>query len=143
MISPPTATGPPRFEFKASRQPMLWAAGAYSLGILAGTYAWRPAAWWLIAAGALFAAAAYFACRRSGLAWLLALAGFFLAGALHLQLRNASPRLDTSILPYADHREVQVTAHIKAEGASRPNLIHADIPLWRPHSLCDEAEAGA
>jgi len=95
---------------------MLWAAGTYSLGILAGSYAWRPAMWWLIAAGAFFAAAAYFAYRRSGLAWLLALAGFFLAGALHIQLRNGSPRLDTSILPYADHREVQVTAHIKAEG---------------------------
>jgi len=54
------------------------------------------------------------------LGWLLGLATFFLVGALHIQLRNASPRLDTSILPYADHREVVITAHIKAEGRLQP-----------------------
>src|SRR5215475_5689846 len=116
MISPATATGPPTFEFKAPRQPMLWTAVTYAIGILAGTYAWRPAVWWLVAAVMFVAAAAYFASRRPGLGWFLGFATFFLAGALHIQLRNASPRLDTSVLPYADHREVTVTAHIKAEG---------------------------
>ena len=95
---------------------MLWAAVSYSAGILVGTYAWRPAVWWLVSVGVFLVAAAYFACRRPGLGWLLGLATFFLVGALHLQLRDASPRLDTSILPYADHREVVLTAHIKAEG---------------------------
>ena len=109
-------TGPVAFEFKASRQPMLWAAGAYSGGIVSGAYAWRPAVWWLIAMILFIAAAAYFSLRRSGLAWLVALGTFFLAGALHIQMRSASPRLDASILPYADHREVQVTAHVTAEG---------------------------
>jgi competence protein ComEC len=95
---------------------MLWAAVIYSAGILVGTYTWRPAAWWLVGAATFLAAAAYFAFRRQGLAWLLGLAIFLLAGALHIQLRKASPRLDTSILPLADHREVTVTAHITAEG---------------------------
>jgi competence protein ComEC len=116
MISPATATGPPTFEFKPSRQPMLWAAVTYSVGIVAGAYAWRPAVWWLAGAVTFLAAAAYYVLRRPGLGWLLGLATFFLVGALHIQLRNASPRLDTSVLPYADHREVVITAHIKAEG---------------------------
>jgi len=115
MISS-TAQGPPAFQFKASRQPMLWAALAYSLGIAAGMYAWRPALWWIAAGAAFISAAAYFVTRRSGLAWILTLASFFLAGALHIQMRSAVPRLDTSILPYADRREVQVTAHVVKEG---------------------------
>jgi beta-lactamase superfamily II metal-dependent hydrolase len=79
-------------------------------------YAWRPAVWWVVAVAVFGAAAAYFVSRRSGVAWLLALGTFFLAGALHIQLRSASPRLDTGILPYADRREIQVTAHVAREG---------------------------
>lgn len=120
MISSPTSSGPPAFQFKASRQPMLWAAGTYSLGIIAGIYAWRPAVWWVVAAAMFCAAAAYFVSRRSGVAWLLALGSFFLAGALHIQMRSASPRLDTCILPYANRSEVQVTAHVAREGRIQP-----------------------
>jgi hypothetical protein len=95
---------------------MLWAAGAYSLGIVAGVYAWRPALWWVVAAAMFCGSAVYFVSRRSGVAWLLALGSFFLAGALHIQMRSATPRLDTGILPYADRQEVQVTAHVTREG---------------------------
>jgi len=116
MISQPTVTGPLSFEFKPPRQPMLWAASVYSAGIVVGLYAWRPPVWWIVGAAALAAAGAYFALRRSGLAWLLGLGTLFFLGALHIQLRSALPRLDTSILPYADHREVQVTAHVRADG---------------------------
>ena len=70
----PTPRQPPTFHFKASRQPMLWAAVAYSLGVVAGFYQCRPAVWWLVAGAAFVAAAAYFAGRRSGLGWLLAVA---------------------------------------------------------------------
>lgn len=115
MITPPIPAGPVAFEFKAARQPMLWAAGAYSSGILAGVHAWRPPLWWLVALTVFMAAAGYFVLRRSGVSWLLALGTFFLAGAVHIQMRSASPRLDTSVLPYADHREVLITAHVTAE----------------------------
>src|SRR6266576_5648 len=120
MIASPTSSGPPAFQFKPSRQPMLWVAGAYSLGIVAGVYAWRPAVWWVVAVAVFGAAAGYFVNRRSGVAWLLALVTFFLAGALHIQMRSASPRLDTGILPYADRREIQVTAHVTREGRIQP-----------------------
>jgi competence protein ComEC len=95
---------------------MLWAAMAYSLGIIAGVHLWRPTLWWTVAATAFIAAAAYFARRSSGVGWLLALAAFFLAGALHIQVRGASTRLDTRIQPYADRQELQITAHITRDG---------------------------
>jgi hypothetical protein len=74
---------------------MLWAAGMYSAGIITGAYAWRPVVWWLVGATPLMAAGTYFALRRSGLVWLLGLGTFFLAGALHIQLRSAFQRSGT------------------------------------------------
>ena len=40
----------------------------------------------------------------------------FASGALCLQLRNASPQTDSTILELADGREVTVTAHVVEEG---------------------------
>jgi len=93
---------------------------AYSSGIVAGVYLWRPALWWLVAAVAFASAAAYFALRRAAFGWALALAAFFLAGALHIQARSASPRLDTTIQPYADRQELQITAHVTRDGRMQP-----------------------
>src|SRR5579871_5617630 len=116
MISPPSSTGPAAFYFKACRLPMLWAACAYGLGIAFGKYQWRPTSWWFVGIAAFIAAAAYFGTRRSRLGWLLALGSFFLAGALHIQLRTDGERLDTTILPYADRQEVEVTAYVTRDG---------------------------
>jgi competence protein ComEC len=115
-MTTPSTPAIPTFRFKASRQPMLWAALAYSLGIVAGVYWWRPVLWWVVAGAAFVAAAAYFARRRSNLGWSLALGAFFLAGALHLQARGVSTRLDTSIAPYANRQELQITAHVTRDG---------------------------
>jgi len=95
---------------------MLWAAFSYALGIIAGVYLWRPLLWWLVAGIAFVAAAAYFAGRRSGLGWSLALGAVFLAGALHVQAYVAATRLDTNIQPYADRQELQITAHVTRDG---------------------------
>src|SRR5260370_30105305 len=112
----PTPASPLVFRIKAPRQPMLWAVAAYSSGIVAGVYQWRPAVWWVVAVVAFIAAALYFAQRRSGLGWALALGAFFLAGALHIQARGASNHLDTSIDPFADRHELQITAHVTRDG---------------------------
>ncbi len=103
---------------------MLWTAVAYSLGIIAGVYLWRPTLWWIVAVTAFIAAAAFFAHRRSGVGWLLALAAFFLAGALHIQLRGASTRLDTGIQPYADRQELQITGHVTRDGRLQPGAVN-------------------
>lgn len=101
---------------KYRRQPVLFAAAAYALGVIAGVYLWRPASWWVVAAIAFIGAAAYFTSRRSALAWALALAAFFVSGALHIQVRGAATRLDTSIQPYANREELQITGHIVRDG---------------------------
>jgi len=116
MIPPSPQTPPPIFRLKAPRQPMLWAAASYSCGIVTGVYAWRPTLWWIVAAAAFSCAAAYFALRRSHLGWALALGSLFLAGALHVQTRDAATQLDTSIQPFADRQELQVTAHVTRDG---------------------------
>jgi competence protein ComEC len=116
MIPPSAPASPPLFRFKAAREPMLWAAVAYSSGIVAGVYLWRPVLWWAIAGAAFVAAALFFARRRSVLGWALALGALFLAGALHIQVRGASPRLDTSIDRYADRQRLVITAHVTRDG---------------------------
>src|SRR3954463_4191156 len=94
MNSSPAAS-PPAFEFKAARQPVFWAACAYSMGIIAGLYAWRPALWWIVGIAAFVLAAGYFNRRRPGFAWALGLSAFFFAGAVHLQMRQVSRSFDT------------------------------------------------
>jgi hypothetical protein len=101
MNSSPGVSYPLSFQFRASRQPMLWAAVVYALGIIAGTYAWRPASWWVAGGIGFIAAAGYFVLRRPRGACVLALGSLFLTGALHIQLRSASPRLDAEIFHYA------------------------------------------
>jgi competence protein ComEC len=102
---------------------MLWAATAYSAGIITGLYVWHPPVLW-IASGCFFIfAAAYFALHRSRFAWTIALAALFLAGALHIQVRGADTRLDTSILPYADGRELQITGHVVRDGRVQPGAL--------------------
>jgi competence protein ComEC len=111
-----TSASPPAFQFKASRQPMLWAAVAYSPGAIAGAYLWRPILWWVVAGAVFVAAAAYFAGRRSSLGWLLALAAIFVAGAFQIQAQGTSTRLNTNIQPYADREELQIIAHVTRDG---------------------------
>ena len=115
-VIPPGPAPPPMFRFKVARAPMLWAAIAYSSGIVSGVYQWRPVLWWVVAVAAFVAAAIYFARRRSTLGWALALGALFLAGALHIQVRTASPRLDTSINRYADHQKIEIIAHVTRDG---------------------------
>jgi competence protein ComEC len=116
----PTPAGPPTFAFRPQRQPMFWAALAYALGIVVGFYAWRPASWWIVGCAAFVAASAYFLERRSWLAGSLALGALFLAGALHIQLRGAATAFDNSIQPFTDGSEVNIVAHVTADGRIRP-----------------------
>jgi len=119
MISPPSSAGPATFFFKPARQPTLWAAATYGLGILAGTYQWRPNSWWIISAVAFIAAAAFLLQRRVKLGWVLGFLAFLLVGALNIQLRNSGTHLDTGILPFANRQEVILAAHVVRDGRIR------------------------
>jgi competence protein ComEC len=111
--------GPPVLEGKAARQPLLWAAIAHSLGIIAGVYVWRPELWWVVALCAFLASAAFFLRGRTWLAGPLALGALFLAGAMHIQARDGARRIDTAILPFADAQELEIVAHVTRDGRLR------------------------
>ena len=119
MNSQTTATSPPALSLQAPRQPMLWAALAHGAGIVVGVYAWRPAVWWLVAAMLFILFAAYFVRRRAGFGWALAVAVFFLSGAVSLQMRSACNGLDTSIQDFADRTPVENLAGGKMTAGQR------------------------
>src|SRR5438270_451509 len=110
----------PFVPFKAPRQPMLWAAVFYSAGIICGVHVWRPPLAWIIGGSFFLFAAAFFAQRRPGLGWLVALSALFGIGALNIQVRGANAHLDTSIQPYATGQEIQITAHVVHDGRLQP-----------------------
>jgi competence protein ComEC len=120
-IHNPSSPAPPKFQPKSTRQPILWAAVAYSAGIVAGTYAWRPASWWTVAGTAFLAAGCYFIRkeRRKYLSAALALGAFFLAGALHIQLRGSTTPADTTLEPFANGEPIDITAHAITEAKLR------------------------
>jgi competence protein ComEC len=103
---------------------MLWAAVGYSFGIIAGTCIWRPALLWIAAIAAFLAAGFYFSRRRRWLGSALAFGAFFLAGALHLQLRGASSTRDASLDLSADGPQLTMTAHVTREGALREGSLN-------------------
>jgi beta-lactamase superfamily II metal-dependent hydrolase len=95
MIPPSTSTLPGTTRVQFPREPMLWAAIAFALGIVAGVYEWRPALWWIVAELVFVGATVYFASRRLRFSWILALSIFFLIGAFEAQIRGAATQLDT------------------------------------------------
>jgi len=118
------------------RQPLFWAALAFSLGLWTGVRAWRPPSWWVIAAVAFVLAASFFLARRAWLAKALALGAWFLLGALLIQIRGQPPvelrQEHARILTLADGRAVTLTGHVIREGYSRtagPRSIRESIDV--------------
>ncbi len=58
--------GARRATVPKTRQPMLWAALAFSAGVSIGAHAWRPPVWWIIAGIVFASAAAYLARGQHG-----------------------------------------------------------------------------
>jgi competence protein ComEC len=82
-----------------------------------GNYAWRPASWWVIA-GIVFVASAICLVRKRILSpKILAFAALVTVGALSIQMRRSSASEQS--LWFGDG-EVQVTAHVVAEGEIQP-----------------------
>jgi hypothetical protein len=74
---------------------------------------------WIAGGVAFLLASLYFLRRRHSLAATLVLGAFFLTGALHMQLRGSTNLLDTTLQPFADGQQVEMTAHVTREGRFR------------------------
>jgi competence protein ComEC len=120
---------------KPPRQPLFWAAVAFSLGLWTGVRAWRPPSWWVIAVVAFVFAASYFLSKRAWLAKALSLGAWFLLGAFLIQVRGQQGDLQQNnarILALADGREVTLTARVMREGYARaagPRSISESIDV--------------
>src|SRR5579862_5604132 len=115
---PSDATEPGLERRPRTRQPLLWAALAYAIGIVAGSHAWRPPLWLLIAIIGFSVFGAYFLRRRPRAAFALGLAALLVAGALAIQIRPSNTS-DTGVLSFADGRDLLITAHVAKEGTLR------------------------
>jgi competence protein ComEC len=101
-------------EQRYARQPLFWAAIAFSIGICAGHYVWRPPALWFLAAIVFVASASYLIKRRIAASRLIVLGALFVAGAISIQLRESSSP-GAQQFSFSDE-QVVVTAHVIAEG---------------------------
>src|ERR1700731_4156497 len=121
---------------KPPRQPLFWAALAFSLGLWMGVGAWRPAARWASALVALLFAASWFLPKPAWLAKALSLGAWFLLGAFLIQVRGQRTdklqQNDARIFSLADGREVALTARVIREGyaqAAGPRSIRESIDV--------------
>ena len=105
------------------RQPLFWAALAFSLGLWTGARAWRPPSWWVIAILIFLFAASWVVGKHSWLAKTLSLGAWVLLGALFVQIRS-QPSSESQLNPtpmaaLADGSQVTLTAHVLKEGYAR------------------------
>jgi competence protein ComEC len=116
---------------KPPRQPLFWAAVAFSLGLWTGGRAWRPPVWWVIAVVAFVFAALWFLRNRAWLAKTLSVGAWFLLGAFLMQVR-AQSGVDSHLPAFADGRTVTLTGHIIKEGYAKsayPGAIHESVDV--------------
>jgi competence protein ComEC len=105
-------------QLRPNRQPMLWVAVSYSLGVIAGAYVFGAPCLWFVAPAACLTAALYFVRQRAWLAKTLVFGALLFAGALHIQLRGVSIR-DQSLDTFADGQQLTLTAAVTREGRMR------------------------
>lgn len=88
---------------------------AYAAGILAAIYLLPPPIWGLIAGVIIAISLAYFSRQRVVISRLAGLTAVLTLSALVVQVRpGVDPGIE--ILPYANHQEIVVTAHVIREG---------------------------
>jgi len=121
---------------KPPRQPLFWAALAFSCGLWTGVRAWRPPSWLVIAVVAFVLAAAWFLPKRAWLAKALSLGAWVLLGAFLIQVRGPRPheleQNGARILALADGRAVTFTARVMREGYARaagPRSIRESVDV--------------
>lgn len=112
-----------------ARAPLFWAAIAFAIGICIGRYAWRPPAWWIVAALSFALATLYFRSRRTSLSLPLCLAAFAFTGALAAQIARGPSQ---QVFGVGSSEAVSVTAHVISEGElqrENVNTFHRAIDV--------------
>jgi competence protein ComEC len=108
-----------QLQLRAARQPVFWAAVAYSLGIITGAYSHSSALLWIAPAVVCSVAALCFIRKWTWLAKALAFEALFFVGVLHIGLCGFPPIRDRSLDKFADMQHVILTAHVTRCGRLR------------------------
>src|SRR6185436_9212561 len=132
-----SSTAPPPFAFRASSQPMFYAALAFASGIVFAKYQWRPALWWWVAAIVLVVSAAALARKRAGVAIVAALSVLFVSGALIADYDRLQSSVPVDARPYVG-RPVEITGNVIRAGLIR----HRDRDEVQTFDLQNESIAG-
>lgn len=104
------------------RLPAVWAAAAFSVGILLARWMWRPPLWWLVAICVLALSAAVCGRSRPWAARVAVLMAVVAIGALATGAESESESADRrarSLTRWAGNEEVLVTAHVIRDGVVR------------------------
>jgi competence protein ComEC len=103
------------------KEPVFLAAIAFSLGIIAANYFWRPPQSWLAACLVALLGAASFYRRSPQVAFGLTLVALLPLGGFYLQARDAAaPAIAENLQPFANgDDQVDVTAYVIREGLVR------------------------
>jgi competence protein ComEC len=118
---------------KPPRQPLFWAAVAFSVGLWWGVRAWRPPSWWAIALAVFISAALFFLSNREWFSKALSLGAWFLLGAFLIQVRG-QPHQSTSppLLDLVDGAPVVITGYVLKQGYPKetyPGSIQQSIDI--------------
>jgi competence protein ComEC len=116
---------------KPPRQPLFWAALAFSLGLWIGVHEWRPPSWWVLAVVVFVLATFWFLPRRAWLAKGLSLGAWVLLGAFLIQVCGQRPD-DPHVLSLVDGRAVTLTGRVLREGYARtagPRSIRESVDV--------------
>jgi len=96
----------------SARQPLLWGALAFSAGLWAGKYIWRPPSWWVIAALVFLRCRSLFPEKKGS--------GFVHSGAEHNfcdgRAYDSGPSASPQPESFGNGNEVVLTVHVIAEG---------------------------
>jgi hypothetical protein len=98
---------------------LLYASLSFALGILGGTYFWRPPTWWLLVLAVFVGAASYLASRRPRIARALSFGTLTLLGAFIVEVHGPAATQSSDIIQFADGSEVVVIAHVTRDGFLR------------------------
>jgi competence protein ComEC len=133
---------------RGQRQPLLWAACAFASGIALARYCWRPAAWWVIAAGVLVLAtvalvrarASRWRDRAATVAGVLFLVA---AGAFAGHARGEEHVDAHAIQPFTTGAEMIVTGHLTHDGVMHGARQSVDVETETIEGNGDPVEIAA
>jgi len=127
---PPRPAPHSQLQYVPARQPLFWAALAFSGGLWLGRIAWRPATWWIVSEAVFIIGAAYFVQRRPRAARLLILGAFVCRSACHPIPGIVREFISTSVAwRWARSHSDRARHKVLVDGGGMPFWMHSQMDI--------------